>query len=130
MRGIRNQLLPSIITFPGAKELTVLNWDGNAVYYNLSRCRFPNIERINFLSCDTGSYQVLFRFFDTGICEGESSFKWGVDKLYYPRYFDELKPEYVIKLNILDRVRVTHDCPVDFEEQFDLYVATKLGRLN
>ncbi len=84
-----DRVLPAAMRWPAVRELAVVGWDKNAVFYNLDRQRFPDVERIYFLSSHPCSYQVLFRFFPA------ADFRWMLPRSGHHRWFYDLKPQYL-----------------------------------
>ena len=79
--------MPGVVQFPNAERIVVLNWEKNAVFYNLDMRHFPAAKEIVFLSSHPCEHSVLFRF--------PAHTKWILDDLSCVphRFFMDVHPE-------------------------------------
>ncbi len=84
-----DQVLPAAMRWPTVRHLAVVDWNKNAVFYNLDRLRFPDVEHIYFLSAHPCEYSVLFRFLPA------TEFRWMLPRAGHHRWFRDLEPQHL-----------------------------------
>jgi hypothetical protein len=84
-----DQVLPAAMRWPAVRHLAVVDWNKNAVFANLDRQRFPDVERIYFLSPHPCEHSVLFRFLPA------TEFRWMLPRAGHHRWFRNLEPQHL-----------------------------------